>query len=438
MEPYKLSLTEASSMIREGNLTPIQLAEALLDRIDKQEPTIEAWVTVNQEAVMKAANTATKEAEEGKIRGSLHGIPIGVKDIYYTEGMRTTMGSQLYSGWVPNHDSMVVKTLKEAGAVVLGKTETTEFALHDPAPTRNPWNTLHTPGGSSSGSAAAVSCGMTPMALGSQTGGSVIRPASYCGIVGFKPTYDILSREAVFPLSWSLDHIGYMTRTVEDTILTLKTLKRDLSPTEDMDGTPKIGLLSGYFKDNASDEVWLGFERAVGKLWGEGAEFIDLALPPSFGMVPSVHRVIMSVETAAVHEDNFRVNPDGYREYIRGFISSGLLVPATAYLRAQRIRGVIISEVLALMMDYDCLVCPSTIDTAPMGLEWTGSPAFNVPWSLTGLPSVTVPSGLSEDEMPLGLQLIGKPYEELSLLQVAAWCEDKLNFPMKVKEPYTP
>jgi len=148
--------------------------------------------------------------------------------------------------------------------------------------------------------------------------------------------------------------------------------------------------------------------------------------------------VIMSVEAAAAHEDVFRVRPDGYREYIRGFISSGLLVPATAYLRAQRIRGVILRDVLALMIDYDCLVCPSTVDTAPRGLEWTGSPAFNAPWSLTGLPSVTVPSGLSEDEMPLGLQLIGRPHGELDLLEVAAWCEEKLGFPKEPRDPYTP
>jgi aspartyl-tRNA(Asn)/glutamyl-tRNA(Gln) amidotransferase subunit A len=399
---------------------------------------VEAWVTVDRDAVMVAAEAATREAEEDRIRSPLHGVPFGVKDIYYTEGMRTTMGSQLYSSFVPDHDAAVVKTLKEAGAVVLGKTETTEFAVHDPAPTMNPWNTLHTPGGSSSGSAATVSCGMAPMALGSQTGGSVVRPASYCGVVGLKPTYDLLSREGVFPLSWSLDHVGYMTRTVEDAAITLNILKTDLSPAQDMFDTPKMGLLGGYFKENASDEVWLGFEQAVGKLWGEGAEFIDVALPPSFGMVPSVHRVIMSVETAAVHEDGFRVSPDGYREYIKGFISSGLLVPATAYLRAQRIRGIIIRDITALMRDYDCLVCPSTVDTAPRGLEWTGSPAFNAPWSLTGLPSVTVPSGLSEDEMPLGLQLIGRPHRELDLLQVAAWCEEKLEFPKGPKDPYTP
>ncbi|MBN2336175.1 hypothetical protein JXL21_11495, partial [Candidatus Bathyarchaeota archaeon] len=186
------------------------------------------------------------------------------------------------------------------------------------------------------------------------------------------------------------------------------------------------------------DEVWLGYERAVGTLWGEGAEFIDVALPESFKMVPSVHQVIMSVETAAAHEDDFRTRPDEYRAFLKGFISSGLLVPATAYLRAQRIRGTIIRDLLALMGDYDCLVCPSTVDTAPRGLGWTGSPAFNAPWSLTGLPSLTVPSGLSEDGLPLGLQLIGRPYGELSLLAVASWCEESLGFPHEPRDPYTP
>ena len=438
MEPYKLSLAEASRMIRDGSLTPTRLAESLLDRIERLEPVVEAWVTVDRDAVMEAADAATMEAEEGRIRSPLHGVPIGVKDIFYTKGMRTTMGSALYSGYVPDRDAAVVKALREAGALVLGKTETTEFALHDPAPTRNPWNTLHTPGGSSSGSAAAVSCGMAPMALGSQTGGSVVRPASYCGVVGLKPTYGLLSREGVFPLSWSLDHVGFMTQTVEDAALTLRTLKRDAAPARDMDDTPRVGLLGGYFKENASDEAWLGFEQAVGKLWGEGAEFIDVELPPSFGMAPNVHRVIMAVEAAAVHEDGFRAAPDGYREYIKGFVSSGLLVPATAYLRAQRIRGVITRDVLSLMRDYDCLACPSTVDTAPRGLEWTGSPAFNAPWSLMSLPSVTVPSGMSEDEMPLGLQLVGWPHRELDLLGVAAWCEDVLGFPEGPRDPFTP
>jgi len=438
MEPYMLSLAEASNAIHEGSLTPIDLAESLLQRIEKLEPLIEAFVTVDREAVLTSAGDSTKAAEEGQLRSPLHGIPIGIKDIIYTEGMRTTMGSPIYANFVPKRDANVVKALKDAGAIVLGKTETTEFALHDPAPTRNPWNIKHTPGGSSSGSAASVSCGMTPMALGSQTGGSVIRPASYCGIVGFKGSYDLLSRDGVFPLSWSLDHVGFMTRTVEDAVITLKTFKRDLNKPKKLKKTPKIVLLSEYFKKNADDEVWLGFEGAVGKLCDEGAEFIELALPKSFKIVQSVHRVIMSVEAAAVHEDDFREQPNKYREYVKGFISSGQLVSATAYLRAQRIRRIIIDDLLQLLNDYDCLVCPSTTDPAPKGLEWTGKSTFNTPWSLTGLPSVTVPSNLGENGMPLGFQLIGRPYEEIELLEVAAWCEEQLDFPKKPKDPFTP
>ena len=438
MEPYRLSLAEASRMIWRGTITPTRLAESLLDRVERLEPVVEAWVTVDREAVLEAADAATMEAEEGRFRSPLHGVPYGVKDIFYTRGLRTTMGSTLYSSHVPDRDAAVVKALRDAGAVVLGKTETTEFALHDPAPTRNPWNIGHTPGGSSSGSAAAVSCGMAPMALGSQTGGSVVRPASYCGVVGFKPTYGLLSRDGVYPLSWSLDHVGYMTRTVEDAALTLSTLKPDAAPAVESEDSPRVGLLSGYFKENASDDVWLGYEQAVGKLWGEGAEFIDVELPPSFGMAPSVHRVIMAVEAAAVHEDGMRANPEGFREYIKGFVSSGLLAPATAYLRAQRIRGVILRDVLSSMDGFDCLACPSTVDTAPRGLGWTGSPAFNAPWSLTGLPTVTVPSGISEDELPLGLQLVGRPHRDHDLLEVAAWCEEALGFMEGPVDPYTP
>ncbi|MFH2111633.1 MAG: amidase [Candidatus Bathyarchaeota archaeon] len=438
MEAYTLSLAEAARLMRNGMLTPTRLAESLLDRIDELEPVVEAWVTVDREKVMEEAEEATKEITDGVFRSPLHGIPVGVKDIYYTEGTLTTMGSPLFAGFVPDRDADIVKALKRAGAIILGKTETTEFALHDPAPTRNPWNTGHTPGGSSSGSAAAVSCGMAPLAFGSQTGGSVVRPASYCGTVGYKCTYDLLSRGGVYPLSWSLDHIGFMTRTVEDALITLRTLRPDLSDGPQTGKPPRLGLLSGYFKENASEEVWPGFERAVGKLWGEGAQVVDVKLPESFRMVPSVHRVIMAVETAAAHEDMFRERADEYREYLRGFISSGLLVPATAYLRAQRIRGQIISDVVKLLEGYDCLICPSTVDTAPRGLQWTGSPAFNSPWSLTGLPTVTVPSGLSGEGLPLGLQLVGRPYDDIGLFRVAAWCEKTLEFPTGPKDPHTP
>jgi Asp-tRNA(Asn)/Glu-tRNA(Gln) amidotransferase A subunit family amidase len=386
---------------------------------------------------MDAAEKATFEAEEREFKSLLHGISVGFKDIYYTVGMRTTMGSPIYDSFVPEDDADTVKTLKEAGMIILGKTETTEFASRDPAPTRNPWNIEHTPGGSSSGSAAAVSSGMCQLALGSQTGGSVIRPASYCGIVGVKPTFNLISKVGVYPLSWSLDHVGYFSRGVQDASLFFQVLK-GVEPWGDREQPPKIGLLSGYFKDNANNDVWVGYEKAVGKLWGEGASIIDVVLPKSFKMVPDVHRVIVSVEAAAVHEDNFRERRNEYGSYLKGSISSGLLVPATAYLRAQRIRNIIINDIVSLLKNFDCLICPSTLDTAPRGLEWTGSAAFNAPWSLSGLPSVTVPSGLAANGLPLGLQIVGQHYKEVELFKVAKWCEAAIGFSKLPKDPYTP
>ena len=201
---------------------------------------------------------------------------------------------------------------------------------------------------------------------------------------------------------------------------------------------PKIGVLRGYFMENAEQDVWEGYEQTITKLWGEGADMIDLDLPISFKHVPDVHRVIMAAETAAAHEDNFREKKPEYGEYIQGFISSGLLIPATAYLRAQRQRAKIIQDILDLIKQFDCVVCPSSVDTAPEGLEWTGSPAFNAPWSLTGLPSVTVPMGLAANKLPIGLQLIGTPYNEWELLNVAGWCEEKLGCDTRPRDPYMP
>lgn len=437
MKAYELTIKEATEKFTDGSLTPSKLAESLLERIEDIEPKIEAWVTVEKDKVIKKARSIDQEISKG-LRSGIHGIPVGVKDIYYTKGTTTTMGSPIFKNNIPEMDAEMVKKIHKAGAITLGKTETTEFALHDPAPTKNPWNTMHTPGGSSSGSAAAVSSGMCQVAFGSQTGGSVIRPASYCGIVGVKPTYDLLSRNNVFPLSWSLDHIGYMTRTVEDAHIMLKALTGKNESYSPKKTEPKIGVLSGYFKENADTNVWTGFERAVGTLWGEGAETVDIQLPKSFRMLPDVHRVIMAVETAAAHEDIFKEKRDEYRDYMKGFISSGLLVPATAYLRAQRLRGEIIRDMVKLIRVYDCVVSPSSVDTAPKGLEWTGSPAFNAPWSLTGLPSITIPSGLAENKMPLGLQIISKPFSEWNLFSVAGWCEEKLGFSNRPIDPFIP
>jgi len=442
LDAFKLTLSEASRLIHESELTPSELLEFLLQRIDHLEPKLEAWVTIDREGAMATAEKYSKEAAKGRFRGPLHGIPIGVKDIYYTAGMRTTAGSKILSDFTPNYDATTVAKLKEAGAIILGKTETTEFATFDPAPTRNPWNTKHTPGGSSSGSAAAVAAGICPAALGSQTGGSTIRPAAYCGLVGLKPTYGRVSRYGIVPVSWSLDHVGIITRTVEDAALLLEVLAgydpKDATtsmlpvPTyrKAMEtlSAPRLGLLKGFFYEKAQEEVRKNIDEAAGRLGASGAEVVETELPRSFGAALGAHRIVMNVEAAAYHEETFRSRMMDYRPSLRGMIATGLLVPASTYLKAQRIRSQFIREMTSVIEGFDCLLTPATTTPAPRGLSSTGDPAFNSPWSFCGFPSMTVPSGLTGDGLPLGIQLVARPFEEERLLGAANWCGRVLGF----------
>lgn len=428
MNNHRLSIAKASEGIRQREITPSELLESHLKRIERNEHDIRAWVTVDTDRAREAAARLTEESKQGQFRGPFHGIPVGIKDIYYTAGLRTTMGSPIYSYFIPEKDSAVVSALRDAGAIIIGKTETTDFAYTDPAPTRNPWNLQHTPGGSSSGSAAAVASGMCPLAFGSQTGGSVIRPAAFCGVVGMKPTFDLLSREGVYPLAWSLDHVGFFVRSVLDASLVLGALTGNEMPSLDnsLAEPPRIGLLRGFFQDHADGVVWEGFMESVDELREAGAQVVETPLPDSFSVVHSAHRLIISSEAASVHQDNFRSRLDDYRRKLRGLVASGLLVPASAYLRAQRIKGLFIEEVRRTLKGLDCLITPSAPTPALLGLESTGDAAFNSPWSLTGFPSITVPSALTKDGLPLGIQLVNLPYQEEVLLRTALWCEEAL------------
>jgi aspartyl-tRNA(Asn)/glutamyl-tRNA(Gln) amidotransferase subunit A len=452
VDPYALTLSEAARLIRENRLTPLELLESLLQRIDDLEPKLESWVTLDREKAISTAKEYSTEASEGKTRGVLHGIPVGVKDIYHAIGMRTTAGSSILAEYVPGYDATAVRRLRDSGAIILGKTETTEFACFDPAPTRNPWNTCHTPGGSSSGSAAAVSAGMCPAALGSQTGGSVIRPASFCGVVGVKPSYGRISRYGVIPVSWSLDHVGFMTRSVEDAAVVLGVLAgydpRDASSSTlpvpsyeralDSINPPRLGLVKGFFRDNASEEVQVAMDEVANQLRAAGAKVEDANLPESFAAVHSAHRLIMITEAAAYHEETFRKQATDYRPNLRGMIASGLLVPANSYIKAQRIRSQFSREVAGTFEGHDCLLMPSTTMPAPRGLGSTGDPAFNSPWSFSGLPAVTLPSSLSKDGFPMGIQLVGHSFDEERLLRVAKWCEKVVSFGNKLGEKRLP
>lgn len=443
VEPYALSMTEMINQIRRGKLSPLDLTESLLKRIDSVEPHVQAWVTVDREGILREARRLRDELFRGKTRGPLHGIPIGVKDIFYTAGMKTTAGSKILENFIPSYDSTAVQRLKKAGAIVLGKTATTEFAHADPAPTRNPWNPDHTPGGSSSGSAASVATCMCPAALGSQTGGSVLRPAAYCGVVGLKPTYGRISRYGVIPFSWSLDHVGLFARSVADAALLLSTLAGD-DPQDPSAGKeavpdyirlarpsprpPRIGRIREFYAENSEEQVWTHTQKVLAQLRRAGAQVVDVKMPSSLAAVHDAHRIIMRAEGAAFHEKLFEQHRDLYRPKLRELVEIGLLIPAPDYLRAQRIKRTFRREMDRVILKYDCLLTPSTSSPAPPGLSSTGNAWFQVPWSFSGLPTITLPSGLSKEGLPLGVQLIGKAYSEGKLLSVARWCEGVLQF----------
>ena len=439
-EPYRLTLTEMIRQIRRRKLSPVVLAESLLKRIDALEPSIQAWVTLGRQKVLEEARRCEKESARGRKCGPLHGIPLGVKDIFYTAGVKTTGGSKVLADFVPSFDSTAVLRLKQAGAIVLGKTATTEFAHADPAPTRNPWNREHTPGGSSSGSAAAVATGMCPGALGSQTGGSVLRPASYCGVVGLKPTYGRISRYGVLPFSWSLDHVGLFTRTVSDTALLLHVLAgydpqdptTSGEPVPDYTRAPKssrapfIGVVEEFYRKNSEAQVWKNTDEVLARLKKTGAKVETVKMPRSFAAVHDAHRIVMRTEGAAFHQSLYEKHRELYRPKLRELIEIGSLIPGVDYLTAYRIKREFRRQMDRVMERYDLLLTPSTSSPAPRGLESTGDAWFQVPWSFSGLPTITLPSGLSQEGLPLGIQLVGKAFSEGKLLALARWCEKAL------------
>ena len=445
-ESYSLSVAEAAVQMKDGNLSPTGYAGELLDRIDSFDAELQAWVTVDREAVITEARQRELQLEQGS-QGLMSGVPVGLKDIFYTAGMKTTACSRIYADFVPDYDATCVAKLREAGAVILGKAVTTEFATSDPSPSRNPWNRAHTPGGSSSGSSVAVAAGMVPAALGSQTGGSTCRPAAYNGIVGLKPTYGRISRYGVVPVSWSLDAVGILVRTVNDAAILLQAMAghdpNDPGSAEEAvpdflaemnrhSGVPRLGLLKqGYFFDRSTPEVQQHTEDVARRLSEAGATVVEVALPASFAVAPDVQRVVMNVECAAFHEEFFRHRADEYGPRLRANIEMGLLIPTVTYLQAQRLRREFRRDLTALAQEVDALLMPATPAPAPRDLNTTGDAAFQAPWTSAGLPTVVIPSGLSQEGLPLGVQFAAPPFEEGRLLGTARWCEQALGLDLR-------
>ena len=445
-ELHRLGLAESGRAISEGAASSYRLVEALLERIERLEPQLTAWVTIDREGSLAAASALDKELESSGSRGPLHGVPVGLKDIFYTKDLKTTACSPIYQDFTPSYDATCVARLREAGMVVLGKTVTTEFATSDPSPTHNPWNVEHTPGGSSSGSAAAVAARMCAGALGSQTGGSTCRPAAYNGVVGLKPSYGRISRHGVIPVSWSLDTVGILVRSVEDSALLLQAMSghdpsdpgSSTAPVEDdvtgLDHSPdkpRLGLLREFFMEVCYPEVHEHTESVVQALENAGAMVEEVELPESFETCFPSHNIVMNVECAAFHEANYKVRPDDFGPKLRANIETGMLVPAVHYVQSQRHRRRLSVDLNALAARYDALIMPSTPTPAPRDLNTTGDPVFQRPWTSAGLPTVSLPSGLSDSGLPLGVQLAGTRFGEPKLLAVARWCERVIGFDLE-------
>jgi aspartyl-tRNA(Asn)/glutamyl-tRNA(Gln) amidotransferase subunit A len=438
---HTLSVVEVAHLVRRREVSPVEVVAACLTRLEAVEPQLQAWATVDRHRALAAAQQCEQAVQRGETVGLLAGVPVGLKDIIYTAGLRTAAGSRVYANFVPAYDATVTVRLQRAGAIILGKTVTTEFATADPSPTRNPWNLEHTPGGSSSGSAASVAARVVPAALGSQTGGSTLRPASYCGIVGLKPTYGRISRYGVIPVSWCLDHVGILVRSVQDAALVLQAIAghdtHDASSlsqavgdyslaVQQADAPPRIGVLREFFYDHANTEVQQHTTTTVEHLARAGASIREVSLPASFSTVLAAQRLIMKVEAAAFHADMFSTQREQYGPRLRDTIDMGLVIPGVEYLRAQRLRRLFQQEVPQMFKEVDVLLTPSTLTPAPRDLNTTGDARFQSPWTYAGVPTITLPSGLSQTSMPLGIQLIAPALEEERLLQVARWCEAAL------------
>jgi Asp-tRNA(Asn)/Glu-tRNA(Gln) amidotransferase A subunit family amidase len=419
--------------LREGRTSCVKILEGCLEQVDDWEPKVHAWVVLDRDRAFEQARQRDDELTAGKDRGALHGIPIGIKDIIDVAGLPTACGSKRWTDRIAEKDARVVANLREAGAVIMGKTVTTPYAWIDPPITRNPWNLDRTPGGSSSGSAAAVACGMCYGAVGSQTGGSITRPASFCGVAGMKPTPIFAKRYGVFPLAPNLDHIGPIARTVDDLRLMLIGLCGEsplikLAEMRDRRAPPNgpihLGPLRGFFDRRASSAVASAFDEATRALAAAGAEIVPVDDPVDFEQILVKHRIVMAAEAAHIHFQWIEEIPGDYPPRIRQLVAEGATVSARDYLSAEAGMAQAEKAFFAFVLGT-VLITPATVSTAP-DPSTTGDPAFNSPWSYTHLPTVSFPTGLAADGLPVSLQLIGRRNMDFGLLRVAHWCEQAI------------
>ncbi len=415
-------LRELVDGLRSGDLPLLALAARIEDYFSEREPQVLAFVPEagRFERLRREARALLQRYPEPDERPPLFGVPMGVKDIFHVAGLPTTAGSKLPQVELQGAEASVVTALKQAGALVLGKTVTTEFAYFAPGPTRNPHHAGHTPGGSSSGSAAAVAAGLCPLALGTQTIGSVNRPAAFCGVVGFKPSYERISRDGLVPLSPSLDHVGLFTADVPGMALAASVVLSDWQPAAG-GSRPTLGIPTGPYLQRASSEGLANFEAACRALRQAGYTVREVSAMPDFERIETWHTALVAAEAARVHEQWFAKYDHMYHARTAELLTRGAMTPEEAIEAARQGRLMLRRELAALMADngIDLWIAPAARGAAPAGLESTGDPIMNLPWTYSGLPVLTVPSGAAENGLPLGLQLVGPWRGDESLLQQA-------------------
>jgi aspartyl-tRNA(Asn)/glutamyl-tRNA(Gln) amidotransferase subunit A len=420
-------------MLRQGELGCVDILNACLEQVDEWEPNVHAWVVLDGEGAMEQARALDDELRSGKDRGPLHGIPIGIKDIVAVKGLPTACGAKRWAHRIAEGDAQVVEKLRAAGAVIMGKSVTTPYAWIDPPLTRNPWNLDRTPGGSSSGSAAAVACGMCYGAIGTQTGGSITRPASFCGVAGMKPASNVVSKIGVLPFAPSLDHVGPIARSVTDLRLLYETVFdgsawawEQLTNAPRFDGPPRLARLRGFFDRRLDASVRPLLDETFRALAGRGAKIVDIDDPVDFEQILIQHRTIMAAEAAETHSDWLDEFSEDYPPRIRELIEEGRALLALAYLRALKARNAVMRSLFSAREDYDVLLTPATIGTAP-DRTTTGDPAFNSPWSFCfAHHTVSVPVGMAPDGLPVAMQLIGMEMSHVRIVQAAEWCEEAI------------
>lgn len=446
-DPHWLGVEEAAHAVAARDLSPVELLSSLLERIEKLDPRLHVFIRLDAETAMDAARAAEKEIAAGRCRGPLHGVPIGVKDIIDVGGLPTTCHSKILLDNVAQQDAAVISRLRQAGAIVIGKLSTHEFAIGGPSfdlpfpPARNPWNPEHHPGGSSSGSGAGVCAGLFPAALGTDTGGSVRNPASSCGIVGLKPTYGLVSRRGVFPLSFTLDHVGPLTRKVADNALMLDAIAGydPADPGSAASGARhfgslldrgvrglRIGFVRHFHETDmpAHPEVTAALEDIARVLQAEGAEVRTITLP-SLNEFSGINRVILCSEAWSIHAPWLRTRPADYGQLARQRLMPGAFMAAGDYVGAQRRRLQLIAAVEDALHDVDVLLCASSMDPASriedsVETQRTYPRQARTPFNVTGHPALAMMAGQASNGMPLSVQFAGRYFDDATVYRVAA------------------